>query len=300
MDAGGEADPFTDSFNPALHISVDNNAYFNVIQGTKHISVLSGVGTTTVMPGCTLNVGSSGPVGQGTLLVNGFVDAGPVDVINVVDVTASAVPAALAAGHVRADTLNITSSASQMGTVTIKVNGGNAGVSRVNTLTISGPVATPSAKMDLNDNDLVYDYTGATPFLNVYNWIRAGYNSNSWTGNGLTSSMARTSPNPGEGGKTALGYAEATDIFGVFPANWSGQVIDNTSVLVKYTYAGDANLDGQVDVTRPGPARDELADGRLLGARRLQLRRIRRCDGPGNPCDELAGGRRQPAGSRQF
>jgi hypothetical protein len=44
--------------------------------------------------------------------------------------------------------------------------------------------------------------------------------------------------------KTALGYAEASALgIGTF----SGQVVDSTSVLIAYTYAGDANLDRTVD-----------------------------------------------------
>ena len=34
-----------------------------------------------------------------------------------------------------------------------------------------------------------------------------------------------------------------------FPATFAGQSIDNTSVLVRYTAYGDANLDGVVDTT---------------------------------------------------
>src|SRR5207237_5179457 len=43
------------------------------------------------------------------------------------------------------------------------------------------------------------------------------------------------------------GYAEATDLFTSFPATFSGQTVDNTSLLTRYTYFGDANLDRTVD-----------------------------------------------------
>jgi hypothetical protein len=48
---------------------------------------------------------------------------------------------------------------------------------------------------------------------------------------------------------TALGIAEATDLFTTFPATFSGQTVDSTSVLVRYTLEGDANLSGNVDTT---------------------------------------------------
>ncbi|HEY7089164.1 MAG TPA: hypothetical protein VH518_13800 [Tepidisphaeraceae bacterium] len=60
----------------------------------------------------------------------------------------------------------------------------------------------------------------------------------------MMSSRAATSPNPGERGKTALGYGEASAL-GV--SSFDGQSIDATTVLIKYTYFGDADLDGDVD-----------------------------------------------------
>jgi hypothetical protein len=46
----------------------------------------------------------------------------------------------------------------------------------------------------------------------------------------------------------SLGYAEATDLFTVFPAVFSGQPIDSTSIPIKYTFYGDANLSGNVNL----------------------------------------------------
>jgi hypothetical protein len=34
--------------------------------------------------------------------------------------------------------------------------------------------------------------------------------------------------------------------------SFGGQTVDASSILIKYTYAGDANLDGQVDITDLG------------------------------------------------
>jgi hypothetical protein len=44
------------------------------------------------------------------------------------------------------------------------------------------------------------------------------------------------------------GYFEATDLFTSFPAEFAGQPVDATSVLLAYTLPGDANLDFRVDI----------------------------------------------------
>src|SRR5262249_2477331 len=38
-----------------------------------------------------------------------------------------------------------------------------------------------------------------------------------------------------------------SSIFTVFPASFMGQAVDSTTVLVRYTLAGDSNLDGVVN-----------------------------------------------------
>ena len=48
-----------------------------------------------------------------------------------------------------------------------------------------------------------------------------------------------------------LGVAEgreARNLTGTQTALWSGQTIDATSVLVKFTWGGDANLDGKINI----------------------------------------------------
>jgi hypothetical protein len=92
------------------------------------------------------------------------------------------------------------------------------------TLTLSG-----TAKIDLSDNALANFYTGTSPLSTIAGYVNAG-SSNSWSGNALTSSAARTvalGPNPH---KTGLGYIDTL-------------VNGKHSVKVAYTYLGDANLD---------------------------------------------------------
>src|SRR5205814_2110689 len=103
-----------------------------------------------------------------------------------------------------------------------------------------------TGKWDLANNDLDVIY-GAIPLSSdtMRGYIASAYAGGSWTGNGLTSSAAMAQASTSH--KTALGYAQATDLFSSFPAVWNGTVVNVDSMLVRYTYSGDANLDGVVD-----------------------------------------------------
>jgi hypothetical protein len=145
----------------------------------------------------------------------------------------------LAMTHVRAGTLII-----NQGAVSVPANGTNAAASRLTGLTIAGGT-TPTARLDLANNAMVIDYTGSSPLATIAAQLKAGYNSGAWTGNGITSATAAA--NAGSAHKTALGIAEASAIGS--PATFFGQDADPTSLLIRYTYSGDANLDGGVDTS---------------------------------------------------
>jgi hypothetical protein len=97
--------------------------------------------------------------------------------------------------------------------------------------------------VDLSRGALLVDYGGASPISSLRSYIVSGYNGGSWNGvNGIRSSYAAA--NAGY----AVGYAEASAIFGVFPATFRGESVDNTSVIVATVRTGDANLDGKIDL----------------------------------------------------
>jgi hypothetical protein len=129
---------------------------------------------------------------------------------------------------------------SSTGRVNITPNGTDTGTSRVTAISVSG-----TSKLDLNDNDLVVDYAAATPLPAIQAAIASAFAGGAWNGNGITSTSAAAAAASAHW--TALGYAEATDLFTTFPATFSGQTVDSSSVLVRYTASGDANLDGTVD-----------------------------------------------------
>jgi len=95
--------------------------------------------------------------------------------------------------------------------------------------------------MNLNGG-FIDDYSGGTPISTIRGYILSGRNglSGLWKGAGINSSTAA-------GGTItfAVGYADANDIGS--PTTFMGQSIDNTSVLARLTYNGDANLDGKVN-----------------------------------------------------
>jgi predicted outer membrane repeat protein len=93
----------------------------------------------------------------------------------------------------------------------------------------------------LRESDLVVDYTGASPIQNVKRYLTSGYAGGSWNGTGLQSPGA-----PAQ--NRALGFAEASDVLGPAGGTFGGVFADATSVLVKYTRYGDANLDGIVNL----------------------------------------------------
>jgi hypothetical protein len=70
--------------------------------------------------------------------------------------------------------------------------------------------------------------------------------ANGWTGEGITSSLAAAvAADSANHHKTAIGYAEDSAIGS--PTSFMGQPADSTSILLRYTFDGDANLDGTVN-----------------------------------------------------
>jgi hypothetical protein len=124
-------------------------------------------------------------------------------------------------------------------TLTLAANGSR--VLRTSSLSIS-----PNSKLNLNDNDLIIDYAAAgvsvaTPMNEVVSKLATGRQA---APSGVYSASANASS-----GLHALGVAEANDVLGITggqTAAFSGQTVDATCVLVKFTYGGDANLDGSV------------------------------------------------------
>jgi hypothetical protein len=222
--------------------------------GTTTTFTQSGTGSVAASQSVTITGGSRYNLGGGTLTTpamsnsgtfsqsSGVANVGDFDGYNGGNGTVSVSGGTLTANHVRQTQLSVTGA----GVVKVNSNGGNSGTSRVNNLTVSG---STGAKLNLSDNDLVIDYQAPasnSPYASIKAEIARSRNAagGRWTGAGITSSNAAVNPDA-----YSLGLAESSDLFGFFGGTFSGQSVDSTAVLVKFTYVGDANLDGKVDQT---------------------------------------------------
>jgi hypothetical protein len=101
-----------------------------------------------------------------------------------------------------------------------------------------------SSKLDLQDNDLIIQ-NGGSELTTILADAKTGSNGGSWTGNGLTSSVAATM-----GGQTLLAVALNGNLpsgpFASWKAGTSTLALGTNDVIVKYTYNGDFTLEGEV------------------------------------------------------
>jgi hypothetical protein len=112
-------------------------------------------------------------------------------------------------------------------------------------LTVLALAIQGAGTLDLADNDLILEYAAGSPLGAVQGWINAARHGGAWDGPGITSSTADANPSA----NTTLGAIESADYLNLYGAGtpFSGQPIDATAVLVKYTYYGDTDFNGLVD-----------------------------------------------------
>ena len=109
----------------------------------------------------------------------------------------------------------------------------------VNTLNLAN-----GGKLDLNNGGMIVDYTSTSPLQSIDASLNTAYADGDWSGNGITSGATGTS------GLYTIGAGSASDVLGLGDSEkgvWRGHTIDGSTVLVRFTYAGDANLDGTID-----------------------------------------------------
>lgn len=197
------------------------------------ISVVSGSHTTATPVVLTDNTTITVTPSNATLTISGALSAGTYGITK------------SGAGTVELKSLSAGSLIVSAGAVKQLPDGTTAGTSNLKSLTIAGTTNAWTSRVDLSDNSLVLDYSGATPRATIENQLKTGFAGGSWNGNGISSATA--AGQSGAPNKTGLGIVEATDLFTVFPATFRGQTVDANSVLIRYTAMGDANLDGTVN-----------------------------------------------------
>jgi hypothetical protein len=136
--------------------------------------------------------------------------------------------------HVRAGSLSVNA-----GTVAVATNGTNASASRVNALTIAGG-ATPTATLDLNDNDILI---ANGTYAAVRDSIAFARHGGAWDRPGLTSSVARTATPKNK----TLGTVTGAQYLSTGNNSFDGFAVSSGNMLVKFTYYGDADLNGIVN-----------------------------------------------------
>ena len=87
---------------------------------------------------------------------------------------------------------------------------------------------------------------GSSGYVGALRHAFVGNGTQLWSGNGITSSVAAANS-----GSFAIGYAESDSFFNISgdgTATFSDQVVSAQAVLLKFTYHGDFNLDGQTNL----------------------------------------------------
>jgi hypothetical protein len=107
--------------------------------------------------------------------------------------------------------------------------------------------------LNITNNKLVTTDSVGTASGGVYDGvsglIQKGRNGGGWTGtNGILTSQTDATT----GNFTSIGIAEAKQVKGLATttdtAVWAAQTVTGSDTLVMYTYGGDANLDGKINV----------------------------------------------------
>jgi hypothetical protein len=133
------------------------------------------------------------------------------------------------------------------GRVSVLSDGTDAGVSKVGALAIA-----PGALLDISNNKLIAGgnnpgtWNGSS-YTGIAGLVASARNGGAWNG---TTGIISSAITPGER-LHGIGVAPASDLFhltGTQTADWNGQIVTASDTLVMYTYAGDANLDGKINI----------------------------------------------------
>jgi autotransporter-associated beta strand protein len=135
-----------------------------------------------------------------------------------------------------------------IGAVTINANGKIAlapATSHTTRQLLVAPSFTDNGLLDLSNNDIIIQGVGPSGLTTIAAGIKKGFNNGNWQGtSGITSSSAASATNH----LTALGVIQNDNGSGApIYSTFDGTPVADADVLIKYTYYGDATLDGKVD-----------------------------------------------------
>ena len=157
---------------------------------------------------------------------------------------------AVAGGRVEAEYIRGGSVAIHSNSVLkIKPNGTKASVSKVYGLPVDGIIGDWRGQLDITDNDLIIqsDESAAKGdldrIIDLVISARDGKDGR-WTGQGITSSIAAAD----KGGHLGLAVIRNLHRFGgTYFGFFDDQPVDGNSIIVRYTWNGDASFDGIVN-----------------------------------------------------
>jgi hypothetical protein len=144
--------------------------------------------------------------------------------------------------QVHAAALNLSNGAA----ATIASLGGARTAENHRVLVLNSISIDAGSKLDITDNDVIIDYTGASIAVDVEADVAGGYNVvGDWLGNGITSSIAALD------GNFAVGVADNAMLaapFGTVQGGplFAGVDVDLDAVLIKFTHRVDIDLDGLI------------------------------------------------------
>jgi hypothetical protein len=128
------------------------------------------------------------------------------------------------------------------GAVNVLPRASGGGTSKVTDVSVA-----PGAMLDLADNSLVtHDAIGTwngAAYTGVLGQVAGAYNNGSWNGSGIGTSVTTIA---GSSALAAIAVATA-DETGYAGGSFGGVSASSGDVLLMYTYAGDATLNGRID-----------------------------------------------------
>jgi hypothetical protein len=134
----------------------------------------------------------------------------------------------------------------------LAIDGGGASLPGGGKTLLTNTLSIVRGGIDLNQNAIAIDYTSASVigdwlgnrYDGITGLLATGRADGAWTGpDGIFSSAA------GDSGRFTLGVGEAANVLsieGEQTSAWRDQTVDASCLLVKFTYAGDTNLDGEL------------------------------------------------------
>ncbi len=231
-----DADSNNDSIT--LNLGVNLGTRPVTIEGGTGIDTLNVIGTTgndTITANATTLTVNSTPVSFSNIAVLKIDPLGGTDSLTISSGSVE-IPANTSGGLLVRQFSNLTIA----GGAKLMIDPAASTTSRT-LLVTAGLSIDPAGKLDLTGNDLLV-HNGI--FSTISQRVTSGFASGLWTGPGIDSSSANADPRH----LTVLGaIVNNTGSTATVRASFDGQTAVYTDVLVKYTYYGDANLDGTVD-----------------------------------------------------